>query len=129
MNVTWQASILWKCTQSSGNPGERRAKNGFPEELTVSEGPQGKRMNLPEGDRDQGGLGEWAAGSSGQSSCRRRAKVGGRAEAASSAEVRGSFPHLAMRRCPLVFRACGDHAQGRSEGVVPGVWGQGPWDR
>lgn len=68
---------------------------------------------------------EWAAGSSEQSSCRGRAE----AEAASSAEVGDSLPRLAMRKCPLGLGACGDHAQGRgvSEGLVPGVWGQGPW--
>lgn len=60
--------------------------------------------------------------------CGEGAKVGRRAEAPSSAEVGGSFPLLAMRKCPLGLRACGDHAWGDLEawflvfgGRPPGV--------
>lgn len=39
MNVIWQALILERCMWSCGILRERKAKDGFPEELTVSEGP------------------------------------------------------------------------------------------
>lgn len=57
---------------------------------------------------------------------RGRAKVGKRAEAASSAEVGDSFSCLTTKKCLLDLGACGDHAQERCEGLVPGVWGRPP---